>query len=245
MSEGTLILSVDTATTGGGVCVLRSDDVLASIDGESALSHSNTLLRDIQAVLSDAGVSLNQIDLFAVASGPGSFTGLRIGIATIKALAATLNKPCLGIPTLQAIARSGGASKSTVSLVPAGRGELFAQRFSVTAAGAVNELDLPSHIPPAVVFKKYSELGEGVWAGIGAQVHKETILKIASDRGPAFDESSAARHRWRVPEPVENLAIEVARLARDRYARGEAESADQLHALYVRPSDPELKHAGI
>jgi len=244
MSERTLILSVDTATTGGGVCVLEGDDVLASIAGEPTLSHSNTLLRDIQAALRNAGVSLDQIDLFAVASGPGSFTGLRIGIATIKALAATLNKPCLGIPTLQAIARSAGTSKSTVSLVPAGRGELFAQRFSVTV-GTVNELDLPSHVPPAIVFEKYSELEEVIWAGIGAHVHKETILKVASDRGLGFDESSEARHGWRVAEPVENLAIEVAKLARDRYAYGQAESADQLHALYVRPSDPELKHVSI
>jgi tRNA threonylcarbamoyl adenosine modification protein YeaZ len=167
---------------------------------------------------------------------------LRIGIATIKALAATLNKPCIGIPTLQAIARSAGTSKSTVSLVPAGRGELFAQRFSVTDEGAVNELDLPSHIPPAAVFEKYSELDEVIWAGIGAHANKEALLQFASARG---DTTTGLKGKWGWAEQAENLAVEVAKLARDRFARGNGESADQLHALYVRPSDPELKHALI
>src|SRR5687768_88980 len=91
-----LILSVETATLGGGVFLGRGDEELAASIGRPDVSHSNSLLSDINDCLNHAGVSLADIDVFACASGPGSFTGLRIGIATVKGLAATLDRPSLG-----------------------------------------------------------------------------------------------------------------------------------------------------
>src|SRR4029079_8498802 len=127
------VLSLETATIGGSICVARGLDTLAARAGDSKVSHSNSLLSDISESLQAAGLTLADIQLFACASGPGSFTGLRIGIATLKALAATLQKPCAGVPTLNAIAHSAGDSSATVALLPAGRGEVFAQMFSVSA----------------------------------------------------------------------------------------------------------------
>src|SRR5215213_11524682 len=121
-----LILSVETATLSGSVALLRGEQVLAALAGDSGVSHSNTLLNDIDKLLHEAQIDLPQVDLFAVATGPGSFTGLRIGIATVKALAATLDRPCAGVPTLQAIALAAGESRRSVALLPAGRGEVFA-----------------------------------------------------------------------------------------------------------------------
>src|SRR5204863_4448137 len=112
------------------------------------ISHSNTLLADLDKLLAETKTKLPAIDLFAVAAGPGSFTGLRIGIATVKALAATLDRPCAAIPTLQAVALAGGPSDASVALLPAGRGEVFAQLFSVANDGTVTPLDEPLHIPP-------------------------------------------------------------------------------------------------
>src|SRR5436190_11423783 len=103
---------------GGSVALLRDSTVLGSFTGDSQISHSNTLLRDIERLLSSTNTALPEIDLFAVAVGPGSFTGLRIGIATVKALAATLDRPCAGIPTLAAIAHSAGVSNASLVLVP-------------------------------------------------------------------------------------------------------------------------------
>lgn len=245
MSDSILILSVDTATTGGGVCLMEGDQARSSIAGESTLSHSNTLLRDIQTVLEEADVKLEKIDLFAVASGPGSFTGLRIGIATIKALAATLEKPCIGVPTLHAVARSAGPSKNTIALLPAGRGELFAQLFSVGPTGEVTELDQPAHIPPAGVFERYSHLDDPLWAGIGAHAQLESLAEYALSRDIDFDEISTSNYRFRLAKLSGNLAVEVALLARDRHMQGQDEAADELRAIYVRPSDPELKHARV
>ena len=116
-----LILSIETATMGGSVCLSAGDTVLAAVAGDPKLSHSNTLLSDINKCLREAGVAVQDVELFATTSGPGSFTGLRIGLATIKALAATLNRPCVGVPTLQVIAHTAGVSNATVALLPAGR----------------------------------------------------------------------------------------------------------------------------
>ena len=91
--------------------------------GDPAVSHSSTLLSDIASTLKAANVALDEVDLLAAASGPGSFTGLRIGVASLKALSITLGRPSFGIPTLHALAHSAGPSKATLAVLPAGRAE--------------------------------------------------------------------------------------------------------------------------
>jgi tRNA threonylcarbamoyladenosine biosynthesis protein TsaB len=239
MNEDALILSVDTATPGGGVCLLRGRQVLASSSGDAALSHSNTLLRDIDAILKNADFSLDEVDVFAAASGPGSFTGLRIGLATVKGLAATLERPCIGVPTLHAVARSAGPSPATVALLAAGRGELFAQLLSVSDTFEITERDAPAHLPPAAVIEKYGEIGQLLWAGPGAQTQLEFLRAAAKERNINFDEGASG---WRVAATPANLAVEIAMIAGEEEI-SDTMMAEHLHALYVRPSDPELKNA--
>ena len=239
MIEDALILSVDTATPGGGVCLLRGRQVLASISGDAALSHSNTLLRDIDAMLKSADVSLDAVDVFAAAIGPGSFTGLRIGLATVKGLAATFERPCIGVPTLHAVARSAGPSPATVALLPAGRGELFAQLLSVSETLEVTEQDHPAHLPPVAVLEKYGGIEPLLWAGPGAQTQFEFLRSAAKERNINFDEGASG---WSVAATPKNLAIEIAMIAGDEEI-SDALMAEHLRALYVRPSDPELKNA--
>jgi tRNA threonylcarbamoyladenosine biosynthesis protein TsaB len=237
MSESTLILGVDTATSSGGVCLLRGMTILAAISGEPKSSHSNTLLRDIAAVLEESRVLLPDIDCFAAASGPGSFTGLRIGLATVKALSATLNRPVIGIPSLHAVARAAGASPATVALIPAGRGELFAQLLSVSPTGEVTEIDRPLHLPPAGVIQRYSTLTQILWAGPGAQAQ----AKFLRTEAKKLTEQGSGERNWLLAKDAVDLAIEVAALAQQRLQVGEDGSPALLRALYVRPSDPELK----
>src|ERR1700752_4026778 len=143
MAVQPLILEVETATLSGSIALAREEVLIASVSGDPAVSHSNTLLADLDKLLSQTRFKLPDIDLFAVAAGPGSFTGLRIGIATVKALAATLARSCAAIPTLQAVALTAGTSEASVALLPAGRCEVFAQLFSVSADGVVTALDEP------------------------------------------------------------------------------------------------------
>ncbi len=220
------ILSVETATRAGSVSLSRGEELVAAFAGDAGLSHSNTLLSDIDKLLTGAKTDLSEIDLFAVATGPGSFTGLRIGIATVKGLAATLNRPCIGVPTLHAVARSAGASPRSVALLPAGRGEVFAQLFSVTDEHEVKPLDDPVHISPQRLLEKYSSLETVLWCGEGAIAHHELL-----EQGPA----------WQVAPATPNLAAHVASLALTKFRENKLDRPDTLQAIYVRPSDAELK----
>lgn len=229
MTSEPLILAVETATLSGSIALTRGAELLASLSGDPAVSHSNTLLADLDKLLRKTTFKLADIDLFAVAAGPGSFTGLRIGIATVKALAATLDRPCAAVPTLQAVALAGGAAEASIALLPAGRGELFAELFSVSADGAVTALDEPSHISPQKMIDKYGSLETAVWCGEGAIAQRELI------------ESSAAGKQWRISSRTDNLARQVATLALRNFRQDRLVAPDALQAIYVRPSDAELK----
>ena len=222
------ILSVETATLSGSVALSRGAEILAALAGDSGVSHSNTLLYDIDKVLAEAQVELSEIDLFAVATGPGSFTGLRIGIATVKGLAATLDRPTAGVPTLQAVALAAGPSPRSVALLPAGRGEVFAQLFSVTKDGLVTELDKATHISPAKLVEKYGSLESVLWCGEGAIANRALL----EDR---------TGQEVIVAPAVANLATHVASLALMRFREDQLEHPNALQAIYVRPSDAELK----
>ena len=221
---------------------------LAIRNGDPQVSQSNSLLSDINSSLEEANLSLQDVDLFACASGPGSFTGLRIGIATLKALAATLDRPCAGIPTLAAVAHSAGPSAAIVGLLPAGRGELFAQMFSVSADGIVTELDSAAHLSPQRLVEKYAAFTDITWAGPGAHLQRQFLEDYAQQLGiPFVEEAPELRHTqqqrsnvWRLAAKETNLAQDVAALALQLFESGELQSPHSLRAIYVRPSDAEL-----
>jgi tRNA threonylcarbamoyl adenosine modification protein YeaZ len=244
-----IILSLETATIGGSVFVGRGMLQLASRTGDPLVSHSTSLLRDINDSLEEAGLSLRDVDIFACASGPGSFTGLRIGIATLKALSSTLERPAAGIPTLKAVAHAAGPSKTTVALLPAGRGELFAQMFSVSNDRTVTELDSAAHLSPQRLMNKYETFRELIWAGPGAHQQRDFLAQYATRIGIAFrehtldiasDPSQTVTNTWRLAARESNLAAHVAALALQLFERGEVQSAQSIQAIYVRPSDAEL-----
>ena len=224
-----LILSVETATLSGSVAVSRGDELLGAVTGDASISHSNTLLVDVDKLLTETQIALPEIDLFAVATGPGSFTGLRIGIATIKALAATLDRPTAGVPTLEAVALSGGVSAETVALLPAGRGEVFAQLFSVLGPDLVEPLDEAAHIPPAHLFDRYGDLETVTWCGQGAVANRELIATWMENRD------------WTIATETGSLASHVARLALTKFNRNQVDNPFALRAIYVRPADAQLK----
>ncbi|HET6891593.1 MAG TPA: tRNA (adenosine(37)-N6)-threonylcarbamoyltransferase complex dimerization subunit type 1 TsaB [Pyrinomonadaceae bacterium] len=240
-----IILAVDTATLGGSVSLIRGDSILVSRIGEPAISHSNSLLRDINSCLEEAAVKLQDIDLFAAASGPGSFTGLRIGLATVKALSRTLGRPCAGVPTLHAVAHAAGPSSATVGMLPAGRGEVFVQLLSVSADDSLIELDTAAHLPPRKVLEMYGSMKPLKWAGEGAHLHRLLLIEYAQEKGIEFTEGESAQPSrdpaWILSPREDNLSKHVALLALWQLESGHVIQPDSLRAIYVRPSDAELK----
>ncbi len=97
------ILALDTSAKTAAAAVVQEDKILCRTSVTVNLTHSQTLLPLCDAMLKAAGMSLKEMDLFAVSAGPGSFTGLRIGIGAIKGMAQGLNKPCVGVSTLEAL----------------------------------------------------------------------------------------------------------------------------------------------
>ena len=136
-----LILGIEAATRVASAAVVSDEKILAEISQEARLTHSETLLPQIEQVLKIAGAE--KVDAVAVSLGPGSFTGLRIGLATAKALAYAWQIKILGVPTLQAIAYHFPASSATVlPMLDAQKNRAYVQAFR--AGAPVSKLEVKS-----------------------------------------------------------------------------------------------------
>jgi tRNA threonylcarbamoyladenosine biosynthesis protein TsaB len=242
--KGLLTLGVDTSTERRSVALLGGGGVLAETSSGLREGGSANLLADIDRVLGAAGVSLKEVGLYAAAVGPGSFTGLRSGLATVKGLALSTRKPAVGVRTLHALAYCVRPAARVVSLIPAGRGEVFAQLLSVSAEGFVTELESPTHLPPERLLETAAGLGGGLkWTGGGALKFLEMIREKAESLGIEFAgpgaRGASGEGGWVVTPAGEALAGSVAEMARAAYASGGG--TEGLAAVYVRPSDAELK----
>lgn len=245
-----LILSLDTATAVRSVAIAHGERVMASRSGRVQKENSASVLQDIDEALAAAGVELGDIELFAVATGPGSFTGLRSGIATIKAFAATLARPVVGVPTLHAVASTCGTARRVLASLPAGRGEVFAQLLSVEDGSGVTELSEPFHLSPAALLEKAATTwgGDLTWAGAGAHAHVEAIREFAVGRRIVWRDEAALEDgangetgaRWTLAPLSESYAEQIAALGLINYRQGSTIVAEDLYALYVRLSDAEL-----
>lgn len=98
------ILAFETSAKPSSICVIENNVILASSLVNNKLTHSQTLMTLCEDMLKNSKININDIDAFAVSNGPGSFTGLRIGIGAVKGLAFALNKPCLSISSLEGLA---------------------------------------------------------------------------------------------------------------------------------------------
>ena len=246
MGEGLLTLGVDTTTELRSVALLGGGRLLSESASGLREGGSAALLSDIDGVLRAGGVALRDVGLFAAAIGPGSFTGLRAGLATLKGLALTTGRPAVGVPTLHAIAYGARPARRLFALIPAGRGEVFAQLLGVTKEGFVTEHEGPTHVPPARLLLSAGGLGGGLkWVGGGAVKFRDLIRQGAEAAGADFlvsdNAGEPADDAWVLSEAVGALAKCVAELARESYSKGEGRAASGLQALYVRPSDAELK----
>jgi len=238
-----LILAIDTATRTGSVALASGANLLHLQTGDKQSSHSVDLIANIDAALKTIGAKLSEVELFAAASGPGSFTGLRIGLATIKSFAVSVGKQCVGVPTLAAIAHAAGASVRTVALLPAGRGEVFAQLFSVDA-DHVLPLDTAAHITPAALLERYGSLESLTWAGEGAHSNAKVLCDRARVMGIAWDDlnhqSLLRSTGWMLALRRDELAGSISALAFNEHSAGRTTSPEELRAIYVRPSDAEI-----
>ena len=126
------ILALETAIGGGSICGYRDNRELASIAGDDSVSRSEELLPNIKTLLAQVDIKPSDIDLVAVSRGPGSFTGIRIGLATALGLARSLDIPCIGVPVMNAIAAANQDKFPLAVVLPMGKHEVVWKTFSDT-----------------------------------------------------------------------------------------------------------------
>lgn len=216
-----LILAVDTSGKNGSIALVRFDgeaaQTLAIVPLEGG-TFSAQLVPQIATLLEQHQLSKHDIDAFAVASGPGSFTGLRVGLSAIKALAEVLQRPIVAVSLLEALARSApDASGQILAVLDAGRGELYVGTFKIQN-GTVTCISEQLNIGA-----EFASQAEGKRVVITEQ--KLADLLVASNV---------------VPPP---RADAIALLGYEKLRAGEAISPEALDATYIRRSDAELKLA--
>lgn len=127
-----LILAFESSAKAASVALCRDGQLISQYSQCSGLTHSRTLLPMAEDMLKNAELELKDVDLIAVAHGPGSFTGIRIGVSTVKGLAWALEKPCVGVSTLEAMAWHGLAAGGYVCpVMDARRGQVYNALFEI------------------------------------------------------------------------------------------------------------------
>jgi tRNA threonylcarbamoyladenosine biosynthesis protein TsaB len=133
-----IILAIDTSSYEARLAVSVSESVIAALTIRNNLPHSQTLFSQISALLELADIKVEDLGAIAVGAGPGSFTGLRVGLAAVKGLADSLNRPCLGIDSLDLHALASGIDGPHLVMLCAGRGEVYCGFRDVTAGNIVD-----------------------------------------------------------------------------------------------------------
>lgn len=122
---GPIILAINTSSSEARLAVSISDNIVAALTIRGNRPHSQTLFSQISTLLQLADMKVEEIGAFAVATGPGSFTGLRVGLSAVKGLADSLNRPCLGVDSLDLHALASGIDGAHLVMLCAGRGEVY------------------------------------------------------------------------------------------------------------------------
>jgi tRNA threonylcarbamoyladenosine biosynthesis protein TsaB len=220
------LAAIDTSTRWCSGALLEMDDdgavrVLAEAGVHAHDSHTARLLPLLDGLLRDAGWERGAIDLWVATRGPGSFTGLRIGLGTVRGLAAASGRPCVGVGTLPALAHAAGPCEAPrIPVLDAGRGELYAARFDA-ASCPPEERDAPWVGPPETFAGAFP--GPGVVFGPGR-------FRLATADLP---------EGTRVASCPRAVAAAAGELAAARVAAG-GPGPESLAPIYVRPPDAVL-----
>lgn len=222
------ILAADTSTMSGSLALLEDENIIAEWTLRSAQTHNRRLLKAIDTLIREAGWDLHSIDGFAVAGGPGSFTGLRIGMTTLKTLAWALGKLYAAVPSLDALALPLSlAAYPVCSVIDARKNEVYCALYRTDQAGDLQTVMPYSVLSPAVLAGKIRQTT--IFVGEGWLLHKNRMKKKL---GALAVEAPGSSHIIR--------AGSVGELARRRFLRGESDDPKTSLPLYVRPSEAEI-----
>jgi len=222
------ILAIETSTRMGSIALVEGPLLKAQHILNISATHNQRLLPGIERILADAGWSLDDLDGFAVSLGPGSFTGLRIGLSIVKGLAWATGKPLAGVPTLDALALNVSFVSHTICpILDARKGEIYTALYRQGDEGIPQRLTSYMAIKPEELVALISEttviIGDGLLS-YGDYLKRElgNRLVLAPPHLSVIHASSVAWLGWH------------------RLRSGESEDVSSCTPLYVRPSEAEL-----
>jgi len=218
-----LILSIDTSTLAGSLALLQNEQILAEVRFNLGRKHTERLVPEMDWMFKRLGLEPDAIEGIAVGIGPGSFTGVRVGLATAKGLALSLSVPVVGVSSLDALAQAVRFyNGQIVALLDARKGEVFARFYQ--GGDCFHPVGEHRVIAPE---KLLPMLKQGALAvGEGARIYSEIFKGKAQFAGFEFEYPRASV---------------IGKLGLERLAKKDGDSLEQLVPIYLRPSDAEIK----
>lgn len=214
------ILAIDTSTTHSSCAVMDDNNIVGDFSINQSMSHNEILLVMVDEMLKKLNIDIEDIDLFVAVTGPGSFTGIRIGVTVVKALAMALNKPIVAVNTLEALSFGVFSDKKKIPLIDA-RGE----RVYYGVYKGINNKNIvaPALLTIDELLEEFSDKGEFVFVGDCVNLYKDRILENKNfEITPACLNSCISK----------NACV----IGKQKYERGDISDCFSLSPEYVRLS---------
>ncbi len=223
------ILTIDTSTNLGSIGILEDTELIAQMDLNLPTTHNQRLIKGIETLLEWTKIKLNSVELLTVVHGPGSFTGLRIGVATAKGLAYALDKPLIGINGLDALASNFPFSRYLICpILDARKKQVFTALYEARGSDVIRISEYNSIIPEKLLKGLRRKT---IFTGTGVKIYKDLISQKMKERCLL-----APEHLQRIyPQGVARLALKI-------FKKGGDFHPAQLTPFYIRPSDAELNY---
>ena len=220
------ILAVDTSSKICAVAILEDNKVIDEIKLDNGKTHSENLMPIIKEILDKNNLTLKDMNLIAVSVGPGSFTGIRIGIATIKPMAEVYNLPVASVTSLETLARNIENKEkdfTIISVIDARNNQVYAGFFDTEYN--LKEDEIAEDIDE--VLKKAGKYSKIIFVGDGAIIHKEKIEENLKDRNIIFTKEN------------NQSAINTGKIGYKKFLEKNLKNADTILPIYLRKSQAE------
>lgn len=232
------ILTIDTSSKNAIVAITNEKEEVIELNNNEEKTHSQKLMPMIDEAFQKSNLSLNDINLIVCCLGPGSFTGVRIGIATAKAFADSRNIPAVGVNALEALAYQLNTEGNVFSFIDAGHGNAYAGYFKIEK-DKNGELQT---IKEETIFLNLTS--ENVISYVKKNVKdKEQVIYFVGDaisNYPEIFEKLQKKYKMENEKPTDSLGITIAKMGYTKYKSGKSGNSSILSPVYLRKSQAEL-----
>lgn len=221
------ILAIETSCNIASASILDDNNLILELKEKALKNHSETLMPLIDKTLKNSNISLSDIDLFAVDNGPGSFTGIRIGLSTVKAFCDALSKPCISVSSLEALAYTSGQEDSYIcSMIDAKHSNVY---YSIFEKKENNYIKINNFKFDTIdnLLSVLGSLKKKIFFVGNCGILYKDMIKSYLKNDIVFEEDDYISSKY------------VGLVAFDKFKKGESLSSDELTALYLKKTNAE------